>query len=99
MKLHEHVCTYCEGVAFEYAGKLKTHIETVHEKRRDHACPHCPSAFGVKSSLKTHIKTVHEKRRDHACPYCPGVAYQTKGHLTRHIDLVHLKIKRSRGEK
>jgi hypothetical protein len=46
-----------------------------------------------------HIETVHEKRRDHACPYCPVVAYQTKGHLTRHIDVVHLKIKRSRGAK
>ena len=33
------------------------------------------------------------KLRDHACPYCPSVAYQTKQHLTRHIDTVHLKLR------
>jgi hypothetical protein len=75
---------------------LKRHIETVHEKRRDHACPHCPSAFGAKSSLKTHIQTVHEKRRDHVCGYCQGVSFGRASGLKAHIDAVHLKIKRSR---
>jgi hypothetical protein len=37
---------------------------------------------------------VHEKRRDHACQYCPGVAFGTKGNLTKHVNLVHLKIPR-----
>ena len=78
---------------------LKRHIETVHEKRRDHACPHCPSAFGVKSHLTKHIKVVHEKRRDHACGYCKDVAFGTAGTLKAHISAVHLKIKRSRGAK
>ena len=41
------------------------HIDTVHSKRRGHACPCCPGvAFGHKSSLKAHIETVHEKRRE-----------------------------------
>ena len=71
----------------------------MHEKRRDHACPHCPSAFGEKSHLKTHIKVVHEKRKDHACPYCKGVAFGEKGTLKAHISAIHLKIKRSRGAK
>ena len=31
---------YCKGVAFRTASTLKAHIETVHEKRRDHACPY-----------------------------------------------------------
>jgi hypothetical protein len=71
----------------------------VHEKRRDHACPHCLSAFGQKGALKTHIETVHKKRRDHVCGYCEGVAFGTAGTLKRHISAVHLKIKRSRGAK
>ena len=90
---------HCPGVAFGQKGNLTRHIETVHEKRRDHACPHCPSAFGQKGDLKTHIKVVHEKRRDHACGYCEGLAFGTAGNLKRHIDVVHLKIKRSRGAK
>ena len=34
---------------------------------------------------------MHLKLRDHACPYCPSVAYQTKAHLTRHIETMHEK--------
>jgi hypothetical protein len=68
-------------------------------KPRVHPCPHCPSAFGVKSHLTRHIKVVHEKRRDHACGYCEGVAFGTASHLKKHISAVHLKIKRSRGAK
>ena len=72
----------------------------MHEKRRDHACPHCKGvAFGEKGNLKTHIKVVHEKRRDHVCGYCKGVAFGTASTLKKHIDVVHLKIKRSRGAK
>jgi len=50
------VCPYCEGVAFGRSSHLKTHIETVHEKRRDHACPCCPGvAFGRKGTLQAHV--------------------------------------------
>ena len=61
---------------------LETHIETVHEKRRDHACPYCKGiAFGEKGTLTKHIKIVHEKRRDHACGYCKGIAFGTASTL------------------
>jgi DNA-directed RNA polymerase subunit RPC12/RpoP len=93
MLIREIECPYCPGFAYQTTSDLKRHIETVHEKRRDHACPHCPSAFGQKSTLRTHVETVHEKRRDHACPYCDGVAFGTAGTLKNHISAVHLKIK------
>ena len=33
-------------------GTLNTHIDTVHLKLRDHACPYCEGvAFGTKGSL------------------------------------------------
>jgi len=40
LKLREHACPYCLGVAYQTKSDLKRHIETVHEKRRDHACPY-----------------------------------------------------------
>ena len=42
----------------------------VHEKRRDHASPHCTYAAQTASNLTRHMRTVHEKRKDHACPHC-----------------------------
>ena len=64
----------------------------MHEKRRDHACPHCKGvAFGEKSTLKKHIKIVHEKRKDHACLYCKGVAFGERSTLKTHIKTVHEK--------
>ena len=41
---------------------LKTHIETVHEKRRDHVCGYCNGvAFGTANNLKRHVSAVHLK--------------------------------------
>ena len=40
---------------------MTTHVRTVHEKRRGHACPHCAAAFGTASNLKKHVHSVHEK--------------------------------------
>jgi 5-methylcytosine-specific restriction endonuclease McrA len=31
----------------------------VHEKRRDHKCPHCGDTFGKASNLTDHIKSFH----------------------------------------
>ena len=47
---------HCPGVAYQTKSTLKTHIETVHEKRRDHVCVYCKGvAFGTKGTLKAHI--------------------------------------------
>jgi hypothetical protein len=45
----------CPGVASGTMSYLMTHIKTVHEKRRDYACPYCEGvAFGRKSCLERH---------------------------------------------
>ena len=44
------------------------HVRTVHEKRRDHTCPHCVAAFGQASNLTAHVRTVH------LAPHCAAIA-------------------------
>jgi len=60
----------------------------VHEKRRDHACPHCAAVFATVQNLTSHVHSVHEKRRDHACSRC-AAAFATASSLTRHVREVH----------
>jgi hypothetical protein len=46
-------------------------VRTVHEKRKDHACPHCAAAFGVASSLTKHVRTQHpDNTQSNECPVC-----------------------------
>ena len=60
--LEFYACPNCEGVAFGTKRTLKTHIETVHEKRRDHARGYCKGvAFGTAGNLKAHISAIHLK--------------------------------------
>ena len=56
-----HVSRRC-AAAFGRAGSLRTHVRTVHEKRRDHVCPQCAAAFVVVGDLNTHVRAVHENR-------------------------------------
>jgi hypothetical protein len=53
---------HCPGVAFGQKGNLTRHIETVHEKRRDHVCGYCKGvASGTASTLEAHISAIHLK--------------------------------------
>ena len=60
-------------------------MRVVHEKRRDHKCPHCNSRFGTAGNMRTHCSNVHEKVRAHKCPHC--------NNLMKHTDTVHLKLR------
>ena len=57
----------------------------MHEKRRDHACPHCAAAFGEASSLTKHMRTQHTQ--NNKCPKCfeslAGVAAAATAATTR----------------
>ena len=63
-------------------------MRTVHEERRDHACPQCDAAFGQAGDLRKHVRAVHEQRRDHACPHC-NAAFGRADTLRRHLRTVH----------
>ena len=60
----------------------------MHEKRRDHACPHCAAAFGEASSLTKHMRTQHpDNTQNNKCPKCfeslAGVAAAATAATTR----------------
>ena len=59
-----HACVYCAS-AFRFPSDLKTHVRTVHEKRRDHKCPHCPYACGQASDMRRHVRTQHHANNSH----------------------------------
>ena len=82
-----HACPQCDYKTGNL-GNLRTHVRTVHEKRKDHACPQCDAAFGQASHLSRHVRAVHEQRRDHACPQCDA-AFGTAGDLRTHVRRVH----------
>jgi hypothetical protein len=46
-------------------------VRTVHEKRKDHACPHCAATFTAASSVTKHVRTQHpENTQSNECPVC-----------------------------
>jgi len=85
----EFNCEHCDKT-FGMKGTLKTHINTVHLKKRNFKCEHCECTFGQKGHLKTHINTVHLKKRNFKCEHCEYICGQ-KGQLKTHINTVHLK--------
>uniref|UniRef100_A0A7S2SER1 C2H2-type domain-containing protein n=1 Tax=Mucochytrium quahogii TaxID=96639 RepID=A0A7S2SER1_9STRA len=84
-------CHICHKV-FSVPDRLKTHIRTVHEKRKDFKCETCGKCFTQKSSLTVHIKTVHQKRRDFECMEC-GKKFSQASSVKTHIRTVHQKMK------
>jgi hypothetical protein len=56
-------CKQCLNTSLSTKSSLTIHVRTVHEKRRDHACPHCAAAFGHACHFTAHVRTVHEKRK------------------------------------
>ena len=50
--------------AFGQASNPRTHVRTVHEQRKDHACPQCDAAFGQAGNLRKHVRTVHKQREE-----------------------------------
>lgn len=72
-------CKHCASI-FERRGHLEAHVETVHEGKRPHQCPHgCGKVFGHRSSLSRHIKTAHENAQNLSSPQSSRGNPQQKG--------------------
>ena len=53
-KIHLN-CTDCDYSSISES-RLKTHVETVHQKARTHNCVQCEKSFSQKGNLNTHVK-------------------------------------------
>ena len=83
-----HKCSKCSK-AFKFKRYLKSHIQSVHEKKKPHICPTCSKAFTRKNGLNQHIALVHEGKRPHKCDICNANLY-SKRSLRTHTH-AHLK--------
>ncbi|XP_070498841.1 zinc finger protein 62-like [Chironomus tepperi] len=68
---------------------LRSHIQQVHQKIRNHKCSICDKEFGKRSGLVRHIMTVHEKMKCWTCDVCEK-SFGEKTQLLRHRQ-THLK--------
>ena len=76
---------------------MKKHIDAVHLKLKNYACPHCDTSFGENQSLQRHIKTVHLKLTPYTCPTC-DMKFGHKGHMKTHIKICTGEFTGSAGE-
>lgn len=74
-------CELCDKVFVN----LRSHIQQVHHRVRQHICGVCDKAFGKKSGLDRHTITVHEKMRCWGCDVggCEK-SFGEKAQLLRH---------------
>ena len=50
--------------------KLQTHVEVIHEGRRDYKCRFCDKTFTSKSNLQIHEGSLHTGVLPYKCEYC-----------------------------
>ena len=71
---------------------MKSHIVSVHEKRRPFSCAECGKTFSDKRNMLRHHQSVHEKKKVYKyevkCPLCKYVG-RYKSELVAHMARMH----------
>jgi KRAB domain-containing zinc finger protein len=75
-------------------GDLNHHTNVVHLKVKNYKCTQCSYKSGKKSNIKMHIKTVHIKKDEISSVITVTKHLGDKRQLTKHIGVIHKKIKR-----
>ena len=87
------LCPCCQK-EFTQKVNLRTHIESVHEKKR-HKCDQCEKDFAGESGLRYHKLTKHEGKKINInkkqCPHCKK-SFKTGGDYNQHL-LTHQSLK------
>ena len=90
-------CDFC-GKEFKLKGKLRKHIQEVHDgiglepEPTSFDCPTCGKSFEGEQLMKNHIKRIHENTEEFHCNICQKV-FDDSYKLKKHIKLVHQKVK------
>jgi KRAB domain-containing zinc finger protein len=79
------ICPFCHK---GFSGKIKRHIDSVHEQKKPHKCSICDFTTSRKETLKVHVESIHEGKKLHKCSICDYTS-SYKGHLKTHIESVH----------
>jgi uncharacterized Zn-finger protein len=103
LKIHDdikpHVCITCEKSFFtkwHLQQHILTHNEIIDDENVKYLCDQCGRKFIGASLLKTH-KRVHTGARPFACTFCEK-SFTQSGNLTRHIQEIHIGMKRLRSQ-
>ena len=82
-----HKCPVCD-YSYSAKGKLRQHIESVHEGKKPHKCSICEYSCSAKGTLRRHIESVHEENKPHKCSIC-DFSCSRKETLKHHIQSAH----------
>ena len=75
-------CPICKkGLSSKSA--LRSHIDSVHERKKPHLCPSCGKSFAKKDSLKVHYDIAHEGIKAFKCLDC-NACFAFKKRLKNH---------------
>jgi uncharacterized C2H2 Zn-finger protein len=86
LKLQEFQCDQCEKL-FGRTEDLQHHINAIHKKIKRFFCESCDfSSYHSKCKIHSNNAIIYK------CQPCDKVFGQ-KGHLTEHINAIHMKIK------
>jgi len=67
---------------------LNSHIDAVHEKKRDCICKICGMGFPTEAKVNRHVRCVHLKERAYKCQICHKDYFQ-QSDLLRHMKRKH----------
>lgn len=84
----EFPCDRC-GKNYASSGKLRSHINSVHLKKRRFKCPLCLEKFAEHNVKLRHMRQYHDYNLQFKCVEC-NVSFTTRRALTRHRQKEHL---------
>ena len=86
MEEKSHKCEIC-SFGCSSNQQLETHVNNVHDKRRDFKCKHCDKAYLIRNHLNVHVRIEHEEL-PHLCDVC-NKSFTTKEGVKKHYFSVH----------